>query len=1290
MNELQQLFNKNKYDSAINLLEKNLSNYLPVEEQSELLYQIAKIYFYQKKYGKAENMLIQSMEKNTTNENALLYLGLIYEQRGRYLDAIKVLKYLYNNTTDYKHVWNKILGIIDKIELNEKLYPTNNEPQVKPKNPLVSIMILCYNKVEYTAKCLSSLFENTVYDNFEVIVIDNASVDKTSDLLECYGPRIKFIRSSENLGFVNGNNLACDYAEGDYYLFLNNDTEVKKYWLYNLMQIFDFYPDAGAVGSKLIYPDGKLQEAGGIIFNDGSGWNYGKNGDLTDSNYGFVREVDYCSGASLIIKSNLFNRLGKFDTRFSPAYYEDTDLCFGVRKLGYKVYYTPLSNVIHHEGITSGTDLNSGFKRFQNINRQKFIEKWKDELKFQSKPTAKNIIASSNRKKGKSILIFDDIPPFPDRASGALRHYHILEQLLNLGFKVTYVHLMGKEYTDESSQKYFNYFKTKGVEFCWFNYEGWWNFRNTTQAEKIKKGLVDSISLREKKFDYIYIAFWFIADYFIDYIKEQVPSTPIFIDTVDVHFLRELRKAELTNDQEKIKEAEENKTKEINTYKKADALITVTENDRDVLLKELPNKATFILPNVHPKVADIPGINNRKDLLFVGNFNHDPNEDAVIYFVENIFPRIKQVIPEIKLYIVGNNPTVKIKSLDSDNIVVTGWVPEIKPYLEMSRVSVVPLRYGAGMKGKVGETLSYGLPMVSTTIGVEGMGIENGIHSFITDDPKTFADYVIELYSNEELWNKFSTNGKKLIDNKYSDDAMRERLKFLFTFQKKEQFKSEKALKAGNPPKISIVIPTYGNIKYTLECLKSIKITTRLNYEIIVVDNNSSDSTVSKISKQFIDLRLIENAENLGFPRAVNLGINAALGNYIIIANNDIVLTKHSLDRMIEIAESDEKIGIVGPISNIVSGMQLDKEAKYDSIEEMHKYAERISKKNKGQVQQFPRVAFLCTLIKRELIDKIGGLDERFSPGNFEDDDFCLRAQLAGYKTVIAKDVFIHHYGSKSFKANGEAAYAERMRINQKKFVDKWGADPNDIWLKGKQIKQRSITYPINNSVFIEAFTRALNHSEDNELDLALLEAERAIEHFDNCDRTGFEKIEKIDVINLTANLALQIGDYEKAQDYFKTELELDPNSSRACLGLAETFFAAELFEEAKTMYEWAIKNGDNRKEIWDKLSIANTKLGLDPKNYTLELSSVETSPTLQDAEELINKSDLVGAEKILMHLLGKNNQAIDVLNDLAVIKIMQNNLEEALNYINKVIQIDPQNEIAIENLKYIETQVTP
>jgi tetratricopeptide (TPR) repeat protein len=406
--------------------------------------------------------------------------------------------------------------------------------------------------------------------------------------------------------------------------------------------------------------------------------------------------------------------------------------------------------------------------------------------------------------------------------------------------------------------------------------------------------------------------------------------------------------------------------------------------------------------------------------------------------------------------------------------------------------------------------------------------------------------------------------------------------------------------------------------------------------------------------------------------------------------NNDIVVTNNWLTKLVGVANTRSDIGIVGPISNIVSGAQLDKSAKYTTVNAMYSYAEEVSKKSKGEVLEFPRVAFLCTLIKREVIDKIGGLDERFTPGNFEDDDFCLRAQLAGYKTVIAKDVFIHHYGSKSFTADGLDKYQQRLDTNRKIFSDKWGADPDEIWLKGKQIKGRGITYPINESIFKEAFARALNHSEDNELNLALLEAERAIEHFDNSDRKGFENIAKDDVINLTANLALQIGDYEKAQNYFQTELELNPNSGRACLGLAETFFVAELFHEAKTMYEWAIKNGENRKGILDKLAIVNKKLSLDAKDNNLDLSSEESFPTLEEAEELINNSDLDGALEILNKLLRQSPSSTEVLNDLAVVKIMQNQIEDALGFIRKVIELDPKNEIALENLKYIETHVTP
>jgi len=189
----------------------------------------------------------------------------------------------------------------------------------------------------------------------------------------------------------------------------------------------------------------------------------------------------------------------------------------------------------------------------------------------------------------------------------------------------------------------------------------------------------------------------------------------------------------------------------------------------------------------------------------------------------------------------------------------------------------------------------------------------------------------------------------------------------------------------------------------------------------------------------------------------VNRGLKIACGDYLLIANNDIIFTNGWFESMRNAIDRYPQGGLSGPISNAVSGVQLVKNIEYDSLEKMHEYAFSISEQNKGEIAVFPRIAFFCTLIKHNVLDAIGGLDERFSPGNFEDDDYCLRAQLAGFKTVIALDVFIHHFGSKSFTAEGNKRYHELLEKNRRKFILKWGADPDQIWLKGIKPKIRNL-----------------------------------------------------------------------------------------------------------------------------------------------------------------------------------------------------------------------------------------
>jgi GT2 family glycosyltransferase len=221
----------------------------------------------------------------------------------------------------------------------------------------------------------------------EIVVVDDASTDETPTVLARWAERderIRILRNTQNAGFIVSCNRGAETAHGEILVFLNNDTLPQAGWLAPLLRTLRERADAGAVGGKLIYPDGTLQEAGGIIFADATGCNFGRNDKSPNAPlYNFLREVDYCSGALLATPRALFLGLGGFDLRYAPAYYEDTDYCFALRAAGRKVYYQPESVVIHFEGVTSGTDVKNGIKSYQAVNRGKFMEKWHAALKRQ-------------------------------------------------------------------------------------------------------------------------------------------------------------------------------------------------------------------------------------------------------------------------------------------------------------------------------------------------------------------------------------------------------------------------------------------------------------------------------------------------------------------------------------------------------------------------------------------------------------------------------------------------------------------------------------------------------------------------------------------------------------------------------------------------------------------------------------------------------------------------------------------------------------------------------------------
>ena len=622
----------------------------------------------------------------------------------------------------------------------------------------LSIIIPAYNNWQYTVHCLKSICENTDGD-YEVIVVDDASTDETAKVLSEVN-NLCLIRNKQNAGFIESCNHGAKESKGEYVLFLNNDTMVTKNWLPPLFEII-VREDVGAAGSKLVYPNGKLQEAGSIVWNDGSCWNYGRGYDPDEPEYNYVREIDYCSGACLLVKRELFEKIGGFDKKFKPGYYEDTDLCLSIRNLGYKVMYQPLSVIVHLEGITSGTSTSSGIKRYQEINKPKFAEKWNAVLqKHHYSPGPENLFLARDKRLGQRILVMDHYVPTYDRDSGSLRMFNMLKILVELGNKVTFIGdepLRMEPYTQELQQK--------GIEVIYAPY-----------IQSMKEYLAKN----GKLFDIAILSRAHVAAKHISSVKRYCNRAEIVFDTVDLQFLRKSRRAEVENSEVVLEEAERLKRLEFQLARMSDITFVVSPVEKDIMLKEDPSLRIEVVSNIHQIKHPQKGFSERRDIMFVGGFVHPPNGDAVEWFAREIFPLIREKIPAIKFYVVGNEPPREITRLNSSDIIVTGYVEDLTPYFKNCKLFVSPLRYGAGVKGKINQSMSYGLPVVTTSIGAEGIGLTDSENALIADNPEEFAEKVALLYNDEELWNRLSENSIKNVEENFSYGVIKEKLKKVF------------------------------------------------------------------------------------------------------------------------------------------------------------------------------------------------------------------------------------------------------------------------------------------------------------------------------------------------------------------------------------------------------------------------------------------------------------------------------------------------------------------------------
>jgi GT2 family glycosyltransferase/glycosyltransferase involved in cell wall biosynthesis len=614
---------------------------------------------------------------------------------------------------------------------------------------MVSIVIPAYGKLPYTLACLRSVAQHGAQAPFEVIVVDDASPDDSAPVLERI-EGLRLLRNTRNLGFVGSCNAGATAAGGQFLLFLNNDTQVSPGWLDALLRCFAERADCGIAGSRLVYPDGRLQEAGGTVFADGSCWNYGRFERRDAPAFTYRRRVDYVSGAALLIRSQLFRQLGGFDERYAPGYYEDTDLAFAARQVGLAVYYEPTSLVVHCEGISAGTDPALGMKRHQAPNQAKFTGKWTAELAAQPPPGTALGQAIRWRSRGR-VLVVDATTPDPARDSGSMRLCAILRLLDAQGWSVSFAPDDGRADPGGAAT-----LSALGCELL---------------ASPWIKSLPAWLREHGPELHAVLLCRHTVAGQYVTLVRRHAPRARLLFDTVDLHFLREQRAAEFTANTQLRHQAEATRRSELALIAAADVSFVVSPHERALLATLAPTAHVELLSNIHEVDNRAPGYGGRRDLVFIGGCNHAPNLDAMRWIAAEILPSLRSAFPGIIVHLLGDMPAAVRRELAQPGLACHGRVADLTPWLDGCLASIAPLRFGAGVKGKINMAMSHGVPVIATPIAVEGMQLREGIDVLVAQAPGDFVAAVARLRVEPRLWEQLSANGRANVREYFSPAA---------------------------------------------------------------------------------------------------------------------------------------------------------------------------------------------------------------------------------------------------------------------------------------------------------------------------------------------------------------------------------------------------------------------------------------------------------------------------------------------------------------------------------------
>jgi len=593
--------------------------------------------------------------------------------------------------------------------------------------PLVSIVIPVYNAWAYTNACLRALAETLdPAIPFEVVVVDDGSTDETAALLaRCSG--IVVVTRAANEGFAAAANAGAAAARGRIVHFLNNDAVPSAGWLPPLLDVFT-NPDVGAAVSQLRFAGDTLAEAGGVIWSDARGSNYGRGGDPSDWRYRSLRDADYGSAASLMVRRDAFAAAGGFSTEFAPAYYEDVDLCFALRARGLRVLYQPASIVYHAEGASYGSNLRPEARARQERSRERFARKWAAALRECMPPEPATIDAAARRLAPRGVvLVADRRVPFGERDAGSARIGFVVEALQAQGYRVVFATLESEAYEPFAAA-----LRARGVDVVT-------GFSGATAARLAAARLPVTLAWLSRPET---------ASALEAHVRAGWPGARIVFDTVDLHYVRLEREQAVTGRRTGWRAM---KSRELALARGAGVAVVTSTVELGELQREGIAAALLSVVQRPLEVALEPW-ERRSGIVFLGNYGHAPNVDAATWFCREIAPLVWQREPDAVVTLAGADPPRAVRALAGPRVAVPAFTEDIDALLARRRVFVAPLRFGAGVKAKVLHAMAAGLPVVATPVGAEGI-FEDGCGGTIAAAPAEFARATLRFYRDRAAWN---------------------------------------------------------------------------------------------------------------------------------------------------------------------------------------------------------------------------------------------------------------------------------------------------------------------------------------------------------------------------------------------------------------------------------------------------------------------------------------------------------------------------------------------------------